>query len=57
MELKSVKIQYVNGSYYAYLPKQWVKSMGYDKGEVMCWFINENDHSTLKLKKKDLNHV
>lgn len=51
MELKTVSIQELNGSFFAYLPKFWVQSSGIKKGDKIVWTIEEGDHNTLHLKK------
>lgn len=52
MEIKTVSIQKLNGSYFAYLPKFWVQDSGIEKGDKIVWSIEEGNHETLQLKKK-----
>lgn len=52
MELKTVSIQELNGSFFAYIPKTWVLSSGIKKGDKIVWIVEEGNHSTLILKKK-----
>ena len=54
MELKTVSLQELNGSYFAYLPKMWVKQSGLKKGDKISWIIEEGDHHTLHLKKESI---
>ncbi len=51
MELKKVKIHPIKASFVVYLPKIWVKHMDLSKGDIVEWFVEENDFTTLKLKK------
>jgi hypothetical protein len=50
MELMSVKLQKSKGSYFAYLPKIWVKAVGLEKKSKLTWYLNENEHGKLILK-------
>lgn len=52
MELKTVSVQEINGSYFAYLPKIWIQDSGIVKGDKVVWIMEEGNHKTLKLKKK-----
>lgn len=54
LNLKTVKVHNVRGSYFIYLPIVWAKEMGIEKGDKVKWFINEDDHETLHLKKEHL---
>lgn len=54
MKLKTVSLQELNGSYFAYLPKMWVKQSGLKKGDKISWIIEEGDHHTLHLKKESI---
>lgn len=59
MELKIVSLQELNGSYFAYLPKIWVKNLGIKKGDKIKWTIREGAHETLILEiaEKGDDHV
>lgn len=54
MELKTVSLQELNGSYFAYLPKMWVKQSGLKKGDKVSWTIEEGDLKTIHLKKESI---
>ena len=57
MELKTVSIQKINGSYFAYLPKIWVENCGIKKGDKLTWIISEGNHEELILIKARKLHV
>ncbi len=48
--LKTVSVQELNGSFFAYLPKVWVTNAGIQKGDKISWIIEEGDHRTLKME-------
>lgn len=50
IELKTVSIQKINGSYFAYLPKIWVQNCGIEKGDKLTWSISEGNHEELILR-------
>ncbi|NMO09506.1 hypothetical protein [Methanobacterium subterraneum] len=48
--MKTVSVQELNGSFFAYLPKVWVTNAGIQKGDKISWIIEEGDHRTLKME-------
>ena len=53
MELNSVSVQEVRGSYFVYIPKPWAKEMNLKKGSKVSWSLKEGDHRSLILKVKE----
>ena len=54
MELKTMKVQNVKGSFFVYIPKLSAEQIKLKKGDNLTWYIDENDHSTIKLRKKEI---
>jgi hypothetical protein len=57
IELRVVSVQELNGSYFAYIPKIWIKDAGIQKGDKIAWIIEEGNHQILQLKKLEENNV
>jgi hypothetical protein len=53
LKMRDMKVQFVQGSYLVYIPKNWCDMMGITKGDTVTWFLDENDHDTLKLRKRE----
>jgi hypothetical protein len=53
MKLKEIKIQKVNGSYFCCIPKILAKMMDLEQGVIVAWYMDDIDHKTLILRKKD----
>lgn len=53
MDLNSISVQIVKGSFFAYIPKVWAKEMKLKKGDKLTWYIDEKDHTTIKLRKEE----
>lgn len=53
MELTTIKLQKVKGSYFAYLPKKWVKFKELKKGSKLTWYLNENENLILEIAKEE----
>lgn len=53
MDLKIVSLQELNGSYFVYLPKIWVKNLGMEKGDKITCIVEEGSHEKLILKREN----
>jgi hypothetical protein len=50
MKIRKSTIQKTKDSFYVSIPKMWISEMNLKKGDIIAWFIDENDHHTLKLR-------
>lgn len=55
MDLSTVTIHEVKGSFIAYIPKPWIRQMKLKKGDKITWSVDEGDHEALILKKMEDN--
>lgn len=53
IKLKSMRVQIVKGSCYVYIPKSWVNSMNLKQGDKVSWYLPEDDHTILELRKEE----
>ena len=51
MELNTVTVHEVKGSFIVYIPKVWAKQMNLKKGDKITWSVPEGNHEILILKK------